>query len=131
VRAKKASVAEEIATVPAAPPSKLSKKFIELHIPTTQKIVITASKMFEPVGLPTLFVTIKTLAVNIPAILCAINRGRGDKFFMSSHKPISPRTSAGPRTDVANQKVVDVKSETKDVEYEIEMMPMMMATPPR
>jgi hypothetical protein len=50
---------------------------------------------------------------------------------MSSHKPISPRTSAGPRTDVANQKVVDVKSETKDVEYEIEMMPMMMATPPR
>ena len=29
------------------------------------------------------------------------------------------------------QKVVDVKSETKDVEYEIEMMPMMMATPPR
>jgi hypothetical protein len=27
--------------------------------------------------------------------------------------------------------VVEVKSETKDVEYEIEMMPMMMATPPR
>jgi hypothetical protein len=32
---------------------------------------------------------------------------------------------------VANQKVVDVKFEIKDVEYEIEMMPMMMATPPR
>jgi hypothetical protein len=50
---------------------------------------------------------------------------------MSSHKPISPSTSAGPRTDVANQKVVDVKFEIKDVEYEIEMMPIIMATPPR
>ena len=50
---------------------------------------------------------------------------------MSSHKPISPSASAGPRTDVANQKVVDVKLETKDVEYEMDMMPMMMATPPR
>ena len=50
---------------------------------------------------------------------------------MSSHKPISPSASAGPSTDVANQKVVDVKLETKDVEYEMEMMPMMMATPPR
>ena len=50
---------------------------------------------------------------------------------MSSHNPINPSASAGPRTDVANHKVVEVKSETKDVEYEIEMMPMMMATPPR
>ena len=33
----------EIATVPAAPPSKLSKKLMELHIPTTQITVINTS----------------------------------------------------------------------------------------
>ena len=62
-------VMEEIATVPAAPPSKLSKKLIELQIPTTQIIVITESKMADPVGLPTLSVKIKMPAVNMPAAL--------------------------------------------------------------
>ena len=69
VRAKYAKANEEIATVPAAPPSKLSKKLMELQIPTTQKIVIAASKKLEPVGFATLFVIIKILAVKIPAML--------------------------------------------------------------
>ena len=118
---------DEIATVPAAPPSRLSKKFIELHIPTTQITVIIESNICDPVGFPTLFPSTNTAAVNRPATVWAINLGNGFKFFKSSHKPIRPRISAGPRTDVANQKVVEVKSETKDVEYEIEMTPIMMA----
>ena len=50
---------------------------------------------------------------------------------MSSHNPINPSASAGPRTDVANQKVVEVKFDIKEVEYEIEIIPIIMATPPR
>jgi hypothetical protein len=122
---------DEIATVPAAPPSRLSKKFIELHIPTTQKTVMIESNICDPVGFPTLFPSINTAAVNRPATVWAINLGNGFRFFRSSQSPIKPKSNAGPRTDVASQKVVDVKFEIKDVEYEIEMMPMMMATPPR
>ena len=78
--------------------------------------MIIESKITEPVGLPTLSVAIKTAAVNIPAILWAIKRGSGCKFFKSSHKPIRPRSSAGPSTEVASQKVFVVKFETSDVE---------------
>ena len=106
---------DEIATVPAAPPSRLSKKLIELQIPTTQITVIIESNIAEPVGFPTLSVKIKTPAVKTPAILCAINRGRGCKFFKSSHKPIKPRNNAGPKTEVASQKVLVVKFETREV----------------
>ena len=107
---------EEIATVPAAPPSKLSKKFIELQIPTTQITVIIESNIAEPVGFPTLSVAIKIPAVNMPATLWAINLGSGFKFLRSSHKPIKPKASAGPNTEVANQNVLVVKLETKEVE---------------
>ena len=55
------------ATVPAAPPSRLSKKLIELQIPTTQMVVIIASSHLWPVGLPTVFSAIKIQAVKIPA----------------------------------------------------------------
>jgi len=109
-------VTAEIATVPAAPPSRLSKKLIELQIPTTQIIVIMESKKDEPVGLPTFFVIIKIIAVKIPANDWAINLGSGERFFKSSHKPISPSKSAGPSTEVASQKVVEVKLEIKDAE---------------
>ena len=34
----------------------------------------------------------------------------------SSHKPIKPKASAGPNTEVANQNVLVVKLETKEVE---------------
>ena len=115
-KARKARAMDEIATVPAAPPSRLSKKFIELQIPTTQMIVITVSNMAEPVGLPTLSVAIKIPAVNMPATLCAINLGSGFKFFRSSHNPINPKASAGPNTEVASQKVLVVKFETNEVE---------------
>ena len=107
---------DEIATVPAAPPSRLSKKFIELHIPTTQITVIIESNICDPVGFPTLFPSINTAAVNRPATVWAINLGNGFRFFRSSQSPIKPKSNAGPRTDVANQKVVDVKFEIKDVE---------------
>ena len=50
---------------------------------------------------------------------------------MSSHNPINPSASAGLRTDVANQKVVEVKFDIKEVEYEIVIIPIIMATPPR
>jgi ABC-type tungstate transport system substrate-binding protein len=51
-----------IATVPAAPPSKLSKKLIELHIPTIQITVIAASRIVIPVGFPMLSFNIKVTA---------------------------------------------------------------------
>jgi hypothetical protein len=107
---------EEIATVPAAPPSKLSKKFIELQIPTIHTTVIIESKIDEPVGFPTLSVIIKILAVNTPASVWAINLGKGGRFLMSSHKPISPNNNAGPSTEVASQKVLEVNSEKSEAE---------------
>ena len=114
--AKYASAIDEIATVQAAPPSKLSKKFIELQIPTIHITVIIESKIEEPVGFPILSVIIKILAVNTPAKVWAINLGKGGKFLMSSHKPISPSNSAGPRTEVASQKVLDVNCEKREAE---------------
>jgi hypothetical protein len=122
---------DEIATVPAAPPSKLSKKFIELQIPTIQKTVIIESNIEDPVGLPILSVIIKILAVNTPAKVWAINLGKGGKFLMSSHKPISPSKSAGPRTEVASQKVLVVNSEKSEAEYETVTTPIIIATPPK
>jgi hypothetical protein len=94
----------------------LSKKLIELQIPTIHTTVIIESKIDEPVGLPTLSVISKILAVNTPASVWAINLGKGDKFFMSSHKPISPSNNAGPRTEVASQKVLEVNSEKSEAE---------------
>jgi hypothetical protein len=116
LKASIASAIDETATVPAAPPSKLSKKLIELHIPTTQTIVMNVSKISDPVGLPTFSVTISITAVNIPAIVWATKRGSGGKFFMSSQSPISPNINAGASTEVASQKVSTVKFETNDVE---------------
>jgi len=110
------SAIDEIATVPAAPPSKLSKKLIELQIPTIHTTVIIESKIDEPVGLPTLSVISKILAVNTPASVWAINLGKGGKFLMSSHKPMSPSNNAGPSTEVASQKVLEVNSEKSEAE---------------
>ena len=76
----------------------LSKKLIALQIPTTQIIVRSASRNTELVGLPTVFVSIKTSAVNTPAKVCAINLDSGVKCFLSSIKPISPKTIAGAKT---------------------------------
>ncbi len=116
LRAKYASAIDEIAPVPAAPPSKLPKKFIELQIPTIQTTVIIESKNEEPVGFPILSVISKMLAVNIPASVWAINLGSGGKFLMSSHRPMSPSINAGPSTEVASQKVLDVNCEKREAE---------------
>ncbi len=74
------------------------------------------SNKVDPVGFPTLLVITRIIAVKTPAKDWAINLGSGDKFRKSSHNPISPSNSAGPRTDVANQKVVEVKSEINEAE---------------
>ena len=47
-------------------------------------------------------------ATTTPAILCPINLGRGFRLFKSSHNPTKPITIAGPRTDVASQKLLQV-----------------------
>jgi hypothetical protein len=94
-------------------------------------IVMIESNKVDPVGLPTLLLITRMIAVKIPAKDCAINLGSGDKFRRSSHNPISPSNNAGPRTDVANQKVADVKSEIIEAEYETDITPMIIATPPR
>ena len=52
--------------MPAAPPSILSKKFMELQIPTIQMNVMIASVIFEPVGFPTVSFAIMIPAVKIP-----------------------------------------------------------------
>jgi hypothetical protein len=89
------------------------------------------SNKVDPVGFPTLLVIIRMIAVKTPANDCAINLGSGDRFRKSSHNPITPSNNAGPRTDVANQKVVEVKSEISEAEYETEITPIIIATPPR
>ena len=122
---------DETATVPAAPPSKLSKKLIELHIPTTQTIVMIVSKISEPVGFPTFSVVTRIIAVKTPAIVWATKRGSGGRFFMSSQRPINPRSNAGARTEVASQKVSTVKFETNEVEKEMTIIPIIIATPPK
>jgi hypothetical protein len=109
----------------------LSKKFIELQIPTIQTTVIIESKKEDPVGFPILSVIIRILAVNTPAKVWAKNLGKGDRFLMSSHRPISPRNSAGPRTEVASQKVLEVNSEKSEAEYETVITPIIIATPPK
>ena len=55
------------ATAPAAPPSRLSKKLMELLIPTIQTMVINASRSEFPEGLPTVSVEMIRIAVKIPA----------------------------------------------------------------
>jgi hypothetical protein len=50
---------------------------------------------------------------------------------MSSHRPISPSNSAGPRTEVASQKVLEVNSEKSEAEYETVITPIIIATPPK
>jgi hypothetical protein len=122
---------DEIAAVPAAPPSKLSKKFIELLIPTTQKTVNKISKKVEPVGFAILLFIINTIEIKIPDIVCAINLRSGDKFFMSSHNPTMPIAIAGPRTEVANQKLLKVEFEKNKAEYDTVTTPISIAKPPR
>ena len=89
------------------------------------------SKIEEPVGLPILSVITKMLAVNTPAKVWAINLGKGGKFLMSSHRPTSPSNSAGPRTEVASQKVLEVNSERSEAEYETVITPIIIAIPPK
>ena len=121
----------EIAAVPAAPPSKLSKKLIELQIPTTQITVIKTSAKVDPVGFATLLPKTNAAATTRPATLCPINLGSGGRFFKSSHKPIKPIASAGPNTEVASKKLLTVKLEKARAKYETSVTPINIATPPR
>ena len=106
----------EIAVVPAAPPSKLSKKLIELQIPTIQTIVIAISNTVEPVGFPRLFPAISNNETTKAAMLCPMNLGNGDNFFISSQSPINPSASAGSINDEARKKLLRVKfDKSKDM----------------
>ena len=42
-----------------------------------------------------------------------------------------PRTRAGPMTDVANQKLLQVKLEKLNAKYETIITPIIIATPPK
>ena len=119
------------ATAPAAPPSRLSKKFMELVIPTTQKMVIAASRAVFPVGFPMVLVAIRKIAVKIPASDWAIKRGSGGRFLRSSRKPIKPRIAAGTSSDDAIQISPPVRFLKIKPPYEMARIPIIMATPPR
>jgi hypothetical protein len=68
---------ELIATAPEAPPSMLSKKFIELVMPTIHKIVSKKSKKATRVGEPSVSVDMRTLVANTAIKFCEINLGHG------------------------------------------------------
>ena len=58
----------EIATVPEAPPSTLSKKLIEFVMPTIQTMLMIKSRILLPVGLPNEFVATNTTEIKSPTI---------------------------------------------------------------
>ena len=55
-----------IASAPDAPPSILSKKLMELVIPTIKRVVIGISIQLFPKGLPKVFVATKSVEIAIP-----------------------------------------------------------------
>ena len=58
-----------IASAPDAPPSILSKKLMELVIPTIKRVVIGISIQLFPKGLPKVFVATKSIEIAIPSRL--------------------------------------------------------------
>ena len=59
---------DAIAIDPAAPPSTLSKKLMEVHIPTIYRKEMSASRAPEPVGFPAVSFEVNIHAVKTPAI---------------------------------------------------------------
>jgi len=100
-KARKYRNNEEIATVPDAPPSTLSKKLIEFVMPTIQKTVIRISRSVLPLGDPSVFDETRTKAIPKPTVFCATNLGHGEILLMSSINPIIPIRIAGIRTVLA------------------------------
>jgi hypothetical protein len=50
---------------------------------------------------------------------------------MSSHNPTKPIATAGPSSEVASQKFLNVKSDISSVPYVIVTIPIIIATPPK
>jgi hypothetical protein len=82
---------------PDAPPSKLSKKFIALVIPTIQREVSDMSSQELPKGLPRVFVITKKHDIPMPKNVCMRNLGQGKSFRISSTNPTIPIIVAGTR----------------------------------
>ena len=96
----------ETATVPAAPPSKLSKKLIELHIATIHTILMMSFINSLPKGAAAKLRLRRKTATRMATMVCVINLGRAGKPRMSSIKPIKPKTAAGRSANVIKGKVV-------------------------
>ena len=94
-----------IATVPAAPPSKLSKKLIELQTPTIHRVVTIPSIRMLLNGVPSVLVEMRAKETIKPAPVCAAKRGHGSKPFRSSNNPIADIAIAGKSTVLANANV--------------------------
>ena len=72
-------------------------------IPNRDKALI-ASSILEPVGFPMVLSEINIQAVKAPAMVCTMNLGAGDKLFISSQSPMSPRINAGASIEVMRSK---------------------------
>ena len=72
---------------------------------------MTISNTVEPVGFPRLFPAISNSETTKAAMLCPMNLGNGDKFFISSQSPINPSASAGSINDEARKKLSREKSD--------------------
>ena len=86
------------ATVPAAPPSQLSKKLIELQIPTIQKMVSPRLIIESSKATPTVLVLIRTRDTAIAIAVWTIKRGSAGRPRRSSINPMAPITNAGIKT---------------------------------
>lgn len=124
-------VAEEIAEVPVAPPSILSKKLIELHIPTIHKIVIIASTKLLPVGFPKSSARIINIVVIIPKNVCAINLESALSPLKSSTKPTIANVIAGPKIDIASKKFSILGIRINMAVNETIVTPKTIAIPPK
>ena len=103
-----------IASAPDAPPSILSKKLMELVIPTIKRVVIGISIQLFPKGLPRVFVVTKSAEIAIPNKLWMINLGHGLSFLRSSTRPTIPIMIAGIKTLEARRNVSLEKSEASE-----------------
>ena len=103
-----------IASAPDAPPSILSKKLMELVIPTIKRVVISISIQLFPEGLPRVFVATKSAEIANPKRLWMINLGHGLNFLKSSIKPTIPMIIAGINTVEARKNVSLEKSDTNE-----------------
>lgn len=118
-------------TVPAAPPSMLSKKFMELQIPTiqiTDKIIFIKWLLK---GTPNVSVKTKPRAIRKADAVCIIKRGKTRRPLKSSTSPKIANRIAGAITEIASRKVPELDLvKIKEVKI-VKVTVMAIETPPR